>query len=186
MAEDICGLRRWVSQKSHINWSHHYNPPLWTLMATWSTCQQGRRSLLCVLQNRIDELDYSKPLEGQTKKSFDQHWRKHTLVDVNPETGKVCICLSSVLSVFLWSMSTLKQARYISVCPVCWVCSCGLCQPWNRQGMYQSVQCVECVLVVASVSCLIFFLKLPRSELFQWASWHIISQILKLLKRRFE
>jgi len=47
-----------------------------------------------------------------------------------------------------WSMSTLKRARYVSVCPVCWVCSCGRCQPWNGQGMYLSVQCVECVLVV--------------------------------------
>lgn len=28
--------------------------------------------------------DYSKPLEGQTKKSIDQHWRKHTLAWVEP------------------------------------------------------------------------------------------------------
>uniref|UniRef100_A0A8B8ARW2 Succinate dehydrogenase [ubiquinone] flavoprotein subunit, mitochondrial n=1 Tax=Crassostrea virginica TaxID=6565 RepID=A0A8B8ARW2_CRAVI len=30
-------------------------------------------------KDRLDEYDYSKPLEGQKKKPFDQHWRKHTL-----------------------------------------------------------------------------------------------------------
>lgn len=35
-------------------------------------------------QVRLDEYDYSKPLEGQTKKSIDQHWRKHTLAWVEP------------------------------------------------------------------------------------------------------
>ena len=28
---------------------------------------------------RVDEYDFSKPLEGQQKVSLDQHWRKHTL-----------------------------------------------------------------------------------------------------------
>merc|ERR1712060_831969 len=31
-------------------------------------------------KDRIDEYDYSKPLEGQKKVPFDDHWRKHTLV----------------------------------------------------------------------------------------------------------
>lgn len=44
----------------------------------------------CVsLQERVDEYDYSKPLQGQEKKPFDQHWRKHTLSYVDPKTGKV-------------------------------------------------------------------------------------------------
>ena len=30
-------------------------------------------------KERVDEFDYSKPLEGQKKKSIDEHWRKHTL-----------------------------------------------------------------------------------------------------------
>jgi succinate dehydrogenase (ubiquinone) flavoprotein subunit len=38
-------------------------------------------------KDRIDEYDYSKPIEGQTKRSIDQHWRKHTLALV--ENGKV-------------------------------------------------------------------------------------------------
>jgi hypothetical protein len=37
----------------------------------------------------MDEYDYSKSLEGQTKKSFEQHWRKHTMSDMDCETGKV-------------------------------------------------------------------------------------------------
>lgn len=40
---------------------------------------------------RIDEYDYSKPLEGQQKKSFDQHWRKHSLASVDVATGKVTL-----------------------------------------------------------------------------------------------
>lgn len=34
--------------------------------------------------------DYSKPLEGQTKKPIEEHWRKHTLSWVD-ESGKVSI-----------------------------------------------------------------------------------------------
>ena len=36
---------------------------------------------------RIDEYDYSKPLEGQTKRPLNEHWRKHTLSYVRD--GKV-------------------------------------------------------------------------------------------------
>ena len=40
-------------------------------------------------QDRIDEFDYSKPLEGQKKN--ENHWRKHSMISVNHETGKVKI-----------------------------------------------------------------------------------------------
>ena len=30
-------------------------------------------------KDRMDELDYSKPLAGQTRIPMEQHWRKHTL-----------------------------------------------------------------------------------------------------------
>ena len=36
---------------------------------------------------RIDEYDYSKPLEGQKKRPVEEHWRKHTLSTI--ENGKV-------------------------------------------------------------------------------------------------
>jgi succinate dehydrogenase (ubiquinone) flavoprotein subunit len=45
--------------------------------------------MVYVVQERIDEYDYSKPIEGQTKRPFDQHWRKHTLTTINPKTGDV-------------------------------------------------------------------------------------------------
>ncbi|KAF6125519.1 hypothetical protein HJG60_009938 [Phyllostomus discolor] len=40
---------------------------------------------------RIDEYDYSKPIQGQQKKPFEQHWRKHTLSYVDTQTGKVSL-----------------------------------------------------------------------------------------------
>uniref|UniRef100_A0A667Y6S5 Succinate dehydrogenase [ubiquinone] flavoprotein subunit, mitochondrial n=1 Tax=Myripristis murdjan TaxID=586833 RepID=A0A667Y6S5_9TELE len=42
-------------------------------------------------KDRVDEYDYSKPLQGQEKKPYDQHWRKHTLSYVDPKTGKVTL-----------------------------------------------------------------------------------------------
>lgn len=38
---------------------------------------------------RMDEYDYSKPLEGQTKKPMSDHWRKHTMCHQNVKTGAV-------------------------------------------------------------------------------------------------
>ncbi|KAJ8679834.1 hypothetical protein QAD02_015621 [Eretmocerus hayati] len=42
-------------------------------------------------KDRIDEYDYSKPIDGQTAKPIDQHWRKHSLTDIDPKTGDVKI-----------------------------------------------------------------------------------------------
>lgn len=42
-------------------------------------------------QHRIDEYDYSKPIEGQTMKPVEQHWRKHTLSYQDTVTGKVTL-----------------------------------------------------------------------------------------------
>jgi len=42
-------------------------------------------------KDRSDEFDYSKPIEGQTKKPVTEHWRKHTLAWIDPNTGKVSI-----------------------------------------------------------------------------------------------
>ena len=42
-------------------------------------------------RKRIDEYDYAEPLEGQTKKPFEEHYRKHTLSDMDLATGKVTI-----------------------------------------------------------------------------------------------
>jgi succinate dehydrogenase (ubiquinone) flavoprotein subunit len=40
---------------------------------------------------RLDEFDYSKPLEGQERKPITDHWRKHTLTWINKDTGDVTI-----------------------------------------------------------------------------------------------
>ncbi|KAI0988712.1 hypothetical protein GJ496_000318 [Pomphorhynchus laevis] len=48
-------------------------------------------------KERVDEIDYSKPAEGQTKKSFDQHWRKHTLSVSDEKTGKVTLSYRPVI-----------------------------------------------------------------------------------------
>uniref|UniRef100_A0A4W5LJF1 Fumarate reductase/succinate dehydrogenase flavoprotein-like C-terminal domain-containing protein n=1 Tax=Hucho hucho TaxID=62062 RepID=A0A4W5LJF1_9TELE len=40
-------------------------------------------------KDRMDELDYARPLAGQERKPFEEHWRKHTMSTVDPKTGKV-------------------------------------------------------------------------------------------------
>uniref|UniRef100_A0A182PVF3 Succinate dehydrogenase [ubiquinone] flavoprotein subunit, mitochondrial n=1 Tax=Anopheles epiroticus TaxID=199890 RepID=A0A182PVF3_9DIPT len=42
-------------------------------------------------KHRVDEYDFSKPLEGQQKKPMEEHWRKHTLTWIDPATGNVTI-----------------------------------------------------------------------------------------------
>jgi len=39
-------------------------------------------------KDRMDELDYARPLEGQTPIPMEQHWRKHTLSFTNGDTGE--------------------------------------------------------------------------------------------------
>ncbi|KFM81245.1 Succinate dehydrogenase [ubiquinone] flavoprotein subunit, mitochondrial, partial [Stegodyphus mimosarum] len=41
-------------------------------------------------KTRVDEYDYSKPLEGQAKKPLSEHWRKHTLSWID-KNGKVTL-----------------------------------------------------------------------------------------------
>lgn len=48
-------------------------------------------------KDRIDEYDYSKPLDGQTEKPYEQHWRKHTLTTMDVDTGKVNITYRPVI-----------------------------------------------------------------------------------------
>ena len=40
-------------------------------------------------KKREDEYDYSKPIQGQTPKPMDQHFRKHSLTEMDLNTGKV-------------------------------------------------------------------------------------------------
>ena len=47
-------------------------------------------------KDRIDEYDYSKPLNNQKKREFNEHWRKHTLSKVD-ENGKVVLTYRPVI-----------------------------------------------------------------------------------------
>lgn len=62
-------------------------------------------------KERIDEHDYSKPLEGQTKRPFDSHWRKHTLAWTEPNTGETTLDYRGVID------ETLDQKDCASVPP---------------------------------------------------------------------
>jgi hypothetical protein len=39
-------------------------------------------------KNRVDEFDYTKPLEGQKKSA--EHWRNHSIIYQDVGSGKVC------------------------------------------------------------------------------------------------
>lgn len=63
---------------------------------SWGTCQGGLYCKCCLqtkptavlntsLQERVDEYDYTKPVEGQEKLPFEKHWRKHTMSSVTED-----------------------------------------------------------------------------------------------------
>lgn len=45
--------------------------------------------------------DYSKPTEGQTKVCVEEHWRKHTLLWISGDDGKVDIKYRNVIDTTL-------------------------------------------------------------------------------------
>merc|ERR1712133_136386 len=48
-------------------------------------------------KDRMDEIDYTKPLEGQTPLPIEQHWRKHTLAYTNGATGETQLKYRAVI-----------------------------------------------------------------------------------------
>jgi len=48
-------------------------------------------------QKRIDEYDYSKPVEDQQKLPMEKHWRKHTMSWVDDKTGKTTLVYRPVI-----------------------------------------------------------------------------------------
>ncbi|XP_038052206.1 succinate dehydrogenase [ubiquinone] flavoprotein subunit, mitochondrial-like [Patiria miniata] len=62
-------------------------------------------------KTRIDEYDFSKALEGQTPKPFEEHWRKHTMSDMDINTGKVDLVYRPVID------KTLNQEDCSTVPP---------------------------------------------------------------------
>ena len=51
-------------------------------------------------KDRVDEMDFKKPLEGQKKIPMEQHWRKHTLSRVSPD-GKTTLEYRPVIDTVL-------------------------------------------------------------------------------------
>merc|ERR1712117_899784 len=47
-------------------------------------------------KDRMDEIDYSKPVEGQKKVPYDQHWRKHSMVYTD-DAGKTDLVYRPVI-----------------------------------------------------------------------------------------
>jgi len=62
-------------------------------------------------KDRIDEYDFKKDIKGQKKRSFEEHWRKHTLSWMDPTTGQVKLSYRPVID------STLDQEECKSVPP---------------------------------------------------------------------
>ena len=50
--------------------------------------------------DRMDELNYKKPLEGQVKKPMTEHWRKHTLASTDAK-GKTSLVYRPVIDTTL-------------------------------------------------------------------------------------
>lgn len=51
--------------------------------------------------DRVDEFDYTAPLDNQTPKQLSEHWRKHTMSEVDTETGAVKLCYRPVIDTTL-------------------------------------------------------------------------------------
>lgn len=52
-------------------------------------------------KDRVDEIDYSKPIDGQKAKPLEEHWRKHTLSWVDIDSGKVTLTYRPVIDITL-------------------------------------------------------------------------------------
>jgi len=48
-------------------------------------------------KDRVDEIDYAKPVEGQVPLPMEEHWRKHTLSDVDLNSGEVTLTYRPVI-----------------------------------------------------------------------------------------
>jgi len=48
-------------------------------------------------KDRIDEFDYTKPVEGQERVPFEKHWRKHTMSHIDVDSGDVTLTYRKVI-----------------------------------------------------------------------------------------
>jgi succinate dehydrogenase (ubiquinone) flavoprotein subunit len=52
-------------------------------------------------QDRIDEFDYTKSIEGQERVPLEKHWRKHTMSHIDVESGEVTLSYRKVIDATL-------------------------------------------------------------------------------------
>ena len=86
-----------------------------TFVVSSSSISNGGILFFC--QDRIDEFNYSKPLEGQQEKPLAQHWRKHTM-SWTDEAGKV----SQSPHTYLTSLPLVSGDMYLTSLPLVSVC----------------------------------------------------------------
>ena len=73
----------------------------------------------------MDEYDYTKPIEGQKKLPFEEHWRKHTFSGVsndskvrfNSRLGEDCVILLSGFQVKLQYRPVIDHTLDENTCP---------------------------------------------------------------------
>ena len=87
----------------------------------------------CFFQERIDEYDYSKPTEGQTKKPIKDHWRKHTMSKQDHVSGKVKKFANQFLILISWNAQ--RQSFGNKKCSFCFIVDFSLalqafCHHW--------------------------------------------------------
>lgn len=59
--------------------------------------------LIVLPQDRVDEFDYTKPVEGQKELPFEKHWRKHTFSGVSKDSnvrGDLCVKYTITNTIF--------------------------------------------------------------------------------------
>lgn len=62
---------------------------------------QGITTIKCLLMHGFSVQDFSKPIEGQQKRPFEQHWRKHTLSWVCNDNGDITLDYRNVIDTTL-------------------------------------------------------------------------------------
>ena len=75
----------------------------------------------CFFQERIDEYDYSKPTEGQTKKPIKDHWRKHTMSKQDHVSGKVKKFANQFLILISFSWDAQRKSFGNKKCSFCFI-----------------------------------------------------------------
>ncbi|VDK35287.1 unnamed protein product, partial [Anisakis simplex] len=75
-------------------------PPEVIRVADAAFCNDSTEKQIA-FQKREDEYDYSKPLNGQKRRPFEQHWRKHTLTKQDPLTGQITLDYRPVIDATL-------------------------------------------------------------------------------------